>query len=65
MRTAYAIAICIMLVTLGMVMFPSLHGIVSGISIASYLPLVGASVTFLPYAFLLFIVYAIYKTRGG
>ncbi len=67
MRTAYVIVISIMLVVLGLVFYPSLHSVVSNANVTvagGFLPLVAMAVTLLPYAFLGFIVYAIFKTRG-
>lgn len=64
MRTAYILAIALMLVIIGLVCYPSIHGYVSSISLVGQLPLVATAITLLPYAFLAFIIYAIVKTSS-
>ena len=64
MRTAYIIVIGGALVVLGMLFYPTVHSMIgeSGVTVANgFLPLTAAANTFLPYAFLAFIVYGIIK----
>ena len=62
MRSFYIIVISVMLIVLGMLFYPTVHTMVGGADTTGFLPLTTASLTFLPYAFLAFILYAIFKT---
>lgn len=67
MRTYYIIIVSGLLVVFGLLFFPTLNIVVGSVNVtaaAGFLPLTGAAVTLLPYAFLGFIVYAIIKLSG-
>ena len=67
MRTFYILVISVALVVLGLVFYPSLHIVIEGANVTvgtGFLPLTAAAVTLLPYAFLGFVVYALFKLRG-
>ncbi len=61
MKLAYFIAIAVILVVLGMLFFPSLHLSVGNVTTTGWLPLTIAAKTFLPYAFLLFVIYGVFR----
>ena len=65
MKPAYFIAIAVIVVVVGMLTYPSLHGFVGTVDRTGFLPILSAAITFLPYAFLLFVVYAIFKRSRG
>ncbi len=60
MRAYYFIIISVVLVVLGMLFYPSLHLIIDATPTAGFLPLLSAGTAMLPYAFLAFVVYAIF-----
>lgn len=66
MRAFYLVVIAIMLVVIGMLFYPPLREVFGYVDTSGFLPLTEAAVTFMPYVFLLFIVYGIVKqARGG
>ncbi len=61
MKPFYFIIIAVIVVGLGMLFFPTVHLIVNAVNTTGFLPLTAAATTFLAYAFLGFIVYAIFQ----
>jgi uncharacterized protein with PQ loop repeat len=61
MRTAYLIAIGGVLIVCALMFFPTLHQVIGLQNSTEAVPLVRATATFLPWAFLLFVFYAINK----
>ncbi len=59
MRNAYIIVSIVILVVVGLQLFPTAHILIDAVDTTGQLPLVASAITFLPYAFLLFIIYAI------
>ncbi len=59
MRNAWVIVSIVMVVVIGLLSFPTVHLLIDAVDTTGQLPLVASAVTFLPYAFLLFIIYAI------
>lgn len=65
MKVAYFLTLAVILIVLGMLFFPSLHGVILGTDRTGMLPLLSASITILPWAFLGFVVYAIFHKRAS
>ncbi len=61
MKTFYAIVIGGMMAVLAMLTYPTLSGFVSVTDTSSFLPLVTAAFTLLPYAFLGIVIYAMIR----
>ena len=59
MKGSYLVVIALVLVVIGMLLYPSLHDLIGGVDTTGYLPLLKAAVISMPYLFLGFIVYAI------
>ncbi len=59
MRNAWVIVSIMLLVVVGLLLFPTAHIIIDAVDTTGQLPLVTSSIKLLPYAFLTFIVYAI------
>jgi hypothetical protein len=62
-QTAYVIAVSVLLVVLGALLYPTVHTMVGAAVDASsgWLPLTTAAATALPYFFLFIILYAVVK----
>ena len=65
MKTAYWLTLGGILVVLGMLFYPTLHGYITGVDRTGMLPLLSSAVTLLPYGFLGFVVYAIFKKKNA
>lgn len=61
MRTAYIIVISVLLITLGMLFYPTAHSMITATDTTGFLPLTISANRLLPYAFLAFIAYGIIK----
>ena len=61
MRTAYVLTVAGILVVVALLIFPNLSVANAGVNMTEWLPLTKSAGTFLPYAFLLFVVYVIMR----
>jgi len=53
--------IAMVLIPIGLLLYPTVRSIVSSTDMSAWLPLTQAAVTLLPYAFLFFIIYALIR----
>lgn len=61
LKTAYFLAALLMIGVIALITWPTLHGMIQGVDMSGWLPLTAAAVTFLPYAFLALIAYAVFR----
>lgn len=61
MRGAYIFAVGLILVVLGFLLFPTVHGFIGGLDLSSQLPLTQFAIILLPFAFLFFVYWAIHQ----
>ena len=61
MRAFVIFSVALVLVVIGLLLYPSIHTLVGLVDTTGFLPLTIASIAALPYIFLGFIVYAILK----
>ncbi len=59
-RHFFALVIAAGVIVIGMLLYPTVHTNVSGISVVGFIPLVQAGMIVLSYAFIFFIIYLIY-----
>jgi hypothetical protein len=64
MRTFYIIVVGTLIVVFGATLFPTMRLMTGYVDTTGFPPLLKAAVTFTPYAFLLFVVYAINWMRN-
>ena len=57
--------IIVLLMVFGALIYPTLHSMVDDVSTTGFLPLLAAAVVGLPYMFLGFVVYAIFRVVKG
>ncbi len=59
MRLYYIAIICVIVIVLGMLFYPTVHGVIVTTNTTGFLPLTAGATTLLSYAFLGFVLYAI------
>ena len=65
MRIFTIMVVVILVSAIGLLLFPPVHLMVDAVSISSFLPLTQSAVRFLPYMFLFFVGYAIWRQVKG